>query len=93
MCSNYAHLDSEIVLTLSHIITPAPTPDREEDFPYLIFAKRVSIHRVNLDGTELDTVIANNSFATNAIPLDFDARYAAGIPFPGEMYTTQHYLQ
>ena len=50
------------------------TQDGEEDLPYLIFAKRVSIHRVDLDGTDLDTVITNSSLTTNAIALDFDAR-------------------
>ena len=48
-----------------YLVTP-------REVPYLIFAKRVAIHRINLNGTELDTVISNTS---NAIAIDFDARY------------------
>ena len=51
------------------------TEEEEEELPYLIFAKRVALHRINLDGTELDTIIANSSLASNAIAIDFDARY------------------
>ena len=47
----------------------------EEDFPHLIFAKRVAIHRTNLNGTEFETIIGNVSFMTNAVAIDFDARF------------------
>ena len=47
----------------------------EDETPYLIFAKRVAIHRTNLNGTDFDTIITNSSFTSNAIAIDFDARY------------------
>ena len=48
----------------------------EDEIPFLIFAKRVAIHRTNLNGTDFDTIILNSSFTSNAIAIDFDIRYA-----------------
>lgn len=63
-------LGSQLLIPIPHTVTP-----QEGKKPYIIFAKRVAIHRANLNGNGFDTLITNRSFTTNAIAIDFDARY------------------
>ena len=46
----------------------------EDEIPFLIFAKRRAIHRINLElnGTNFDTI---SRFPVNAVAIDFDIRY------------------
>ena len=46
----------------------------EDEIPFLIFAKRRAIHRINLEqsGTDFDTISRST---VNAVAIDFDVRY------------------
>ena len=46
----------------------------EDEIPFLVFAKRRAIHRINLElnGTDFDTI---SRFPVNAVAIDFNVRY------------------
>ena len=58
------------------LILTVPSHHHYTEQPYILFANREFIQRVNLDGSELELLVDSSHIdRANAVALDYDIRY------------------